>query len=107
MGALVKVNYKRLKAILALRIKKLDLFFLASKLGKLPLFDNFFLDLADFWDLDIFLVFNNFLYFSIDSLSLSTPSTSLAASTLSVINTYNDIVVFSIDINGVAILLKP
>ena len=84
-----------------------------SKLDKFPLFDDFFLDLADFqdldnfWDLDNFLVFNNFLFFSIDLLPPSIPSILLAASTSLVTNYYNDIIVFSIDISGTAILLKP
>ena len=43
----MKANHKWLKAVLALEIRKLT-FFLASKLGKFPLFNNFFLDLADF-----------------------------------------------------------
>ena len=47
----MKANYKQLKATLALEIKKLGLFFLASKLDKFSLFDNFFPNLADFWNL--------------------------------------------------------
>ena len=46
-------NHKRLKTTLALRVKKLSLLFLALKLGEFPFFDNF-LDLANFWDLDVF-----------------------------------------------------
>ena len=49
----MKANYKRLKAALALGVRKLGPLFLALKLGKFPLFDGF-LDLANFWDLDIF-----------------------------------------------------
>ena len=56
----MKANCKWLKAILMLEVKKLGPFFLMSKLGKFSLFDNFFPDLADFWDLDNFLVFDNF-----------------------------------------------
>ena len=47
-------NRKRLKADLASRVKKLGLAFVAPKLGKFPLFDKFFPDLADFRDLDVF-----------------------------------------------------
>ena len=46
--ALVKVNYNWLKAVLALEVKKLSLFFLVLKLGKFPLFANSFFDLANF-----------------------------------------------------------
>ena len=48
MKALIKANYKWLKAVLVLKIRKLGPFFLESKLGKFSLFDTFFLDLADF-----------------------------------------------------------
>ena len=54
----MKTNYKWLKADLVLGVKKLGPLFLASKLGKFPLFDSFFdflpldfLDLNNFWDL--------------------------------------------------------
>ena len=61
----MKANRKRLKAILALGVKKLKPAFLASKLGKLPLFDGF-LNLAkflpfEFPDLGNFRPFDNFL----------------------------------------------
>ena len=48
----MKVNYKQLKAILVLRVKKLDPIFIASKLDKFPLFDNF--SLFNFYNLDNF-----------------------------------------------------
>ena len=44
----MKANHKWLKAVLALKVRKLGPFFLASKLDKFPLFDNSFFDLADF-----------------------------------------------------------
>ena len=50
----MKTNRKWLKTILALGVKKLGPFFLVLKLGKSPLLDNFFLDLANFWDLNNF-----------------------------------------------------
>ena len=102
----MKANHKRLKAILASKVKKLSPFFLVLKLGKFSFFDDFFFDLADFWNLDNFQIFDNFLYFSINLSSFLTLSTSLIISTLSAINTYDNIVVFNIDINGAAILLK-
>ena len=128
----MKVNYKRLKADLVSGVRKLGPLFLALKLDKFLLFDSFFdfspldfpdlddfWDLADFWDLDIFwpsnlLVFGSTRFdLSLNPLllpptlstssaaSILTPSTSLAASTC------DDIVVFSIDVSGATILLKP
>ena len=95
-----------------------------SKLGKFPLFDGFFnfspldfldldnfQDLADFWlsDLSIF-GFTCFdpslnplpppISLTLSTASTLTPSTSLAAST------YDEIVMFSIDVSSAAILLK-
>ena len=58
--ASVKANCKRLKATLALEVGKLGPLFLALKLDEFPLFDNFFLDLAGFWDLNNFLPFKFF-----------------------------------------------
>ena len=115
---MVKVNRKRLKTVLTLGVRNFGPSSIALKLSKFPLFDDFFSDLADFWDLNNFLVFNNFQdldnfpvfdnfpFFLINSSPPSTPPTSLAASTSLATNTYNDKVVFSIDISGAAILLK-
>ena len=102
----MKANYKVLKAILALEIKKLGPFSFALKLGKFPLFDDSFFDLAGFWDLNNFLVFDNFLYFSINLSSPSTLPTLSAASILLVTNNCDNTHVFSIDVSCVAILLK-
>ena len=108
--ALVKTSRKQLKVVLASEVKKLGLTSLALKLGKFPLF-NGFLDLADFLpfefsDLDNFRHFDNFLHFSINSsLSLLLP-TLLAAKTSSATSTCDEIVVFSIDVSGMANLLK-
>ena len=96
----MKANCKRLKVVLVLEVKKLSPFFLMSKLGKFLLFVNF-------WDLDNFPVFDNFPHFSINLSQLSTPPTLLAASTLSMTNIYDDIIVYSIDVIDAAILLKP
>ena len=114
----MKAKRKWSKVTLASGVRKLSPFFLMSKLDKFPLFDNFFLDLAyfwdldnflifdNFWDLDNFLVFDNFPLFLIDSSPPSTPPTSLAANTLSAISTYNNTVIFSINISDAAILMK-
>ena len=104
--ALVKANHKWLKVALALRVKKLDLFSLVLKLGDFPVFDNFFPDLANFWDLNNFLIFN-FIDFSIDLQPSSIIPTSLVANILSDTSIYDNMVVFNIDISDVSILLKP
>ena len=44
----MKVNYKRLKVVLVLGVRNFGLVSIALKLSKFPLFNNFFLDLADF-----------------------------------------------------------
>ena len=123
IGALVNANHNRLKADLASVVKKLGPAFLASKLGKFPLFDDF-LDLADFLpsefpDLDNFWlsdlpVFGSTCFNPSLNLSPTPPTlpTSLAASTLVpstslAASTCDDMVVFSIDVSGAAILLKP
>ena len=113
----MKASRKRLKAVLALGVKKFGPASVASKLGEFLFFDEF-LDLADFLlfdfpdldnflDLDNFPVFDNFLYFLINSPPLSMPPTSSAISISLAASTYNDTVVFSIDVSSVAILLKP
>ena len=119
----MKANRKWLKIDLALGVRKLGPAFLASKLGKFPLFDSF-LDLADsllfeFLDLDNFRDLANFPVFGstrfnllFDSSPPPTSPNSLAASTLAssislVTITYNDMVGFSIDVSDAAILLKP
>ena len=100
-----------------LEVKKFNPFFLVLKLDKFLFFDNSFSDLADFqnldnflpfkflnldnfWFFDNFLTFNNFPHFLINLLLFSMPPTLLVAST------YNNTVVFIIDINSVTILLK-
>ena len=98
--------------------------FLVSKLGKFSLFDGFFdfspldfPDLDDFEDLANFWLSNLLVFDSIRfdlSLNLSPPPTSpillaastLAPSTLLGVSTCDDMVVFSIDISGAAILLN-
>ena len=121
----MKDNQKRLKADLALGVRKFGLLSLMSKLDEFPIFDNFFnfsplnfLDLDNFWDLDVFwpsdlpvFGFTRFDPSLNPSLLLPTSpilsvASTLAPSTLFAANTYDDIVVFSIDVSGMAILLK-
>ena len=107
----MKASHKRLKVILALGVRKLDPFSLILKLDEFPLFDDFFPDLADFWELDNFWSFNNFSIFSSMNFSIDLPPSSiipilLVANTLFVANTRDDTIVFNINVSGVAILLK-
>ena len=106
---MVKTNYKRLKADLALEVKKLGPASVALKLGEFPLFDEFFPDLADFWDLNVFWPFE-FLGFLASSSPLS-PTPNLMTSPLpfpiSGPDMSGDLFVFSIEVSGAAILLKP
>ena len=64
----MKANRKRLKADLALGVRKLGPDSVAPKFGGFLLFDEIFPNLADFWDLDVFWPFD----FS-DFLTCSTP----------------------------------
>ena len=117
--ALVKANYKWLKAVLAYRVRNFNLASILPKLGKLPLFDNFFLDLADFQDLDNFSLFKfpnldkfwlfNFLNFL--AIFLSRPISNLLTSlpptfSHSKNNFSSNIVIFSIKVSGAVILLN-
>ena len=117
--ALVKANYKQLKAVLVLRVRNFGLTSIALKLVRFLLFDNFFPDLADFRNLDNFLSFKfpdlnkfwffNFHDFLIIFLLLLIPNLLtllfLTSSRLEV-NFFNNIIIFSIKINRPAILLK-
>ena len=107
-----------LKIIPASMVRNFGPSSVALKLVEFPFFDDFFLDLAkfqdldvfslfDFLDLDNFRVFDNFPHFSIDSSLPLTLLTLLTASTSLAISTCDDTVVFSIDVNGADILLKP
>ena len=76
----MKANYKRLKTVLASGVRNFGLSSVALKLIEFPLFDNFFPDLAKFWDLDVFSLFdfpdlNNFRDLDVfpDFLACSTP----------------------------------
>ena len=78
------------------------------KLDKFSLFDNFFPDLADFWDLDNFLPFKFFDFLAIflpppipNLLIFSSPIFSHLRVDFS-----GGIIVFSIEVSRAAILLK-
>ena len=110
----MKANRKRLKTVLALAVRNIGLISIASKLIEFPLFNDFFPDLAKFQDLDVFMLFNfpdldNFLNFLVYSTLPPTPN-SLTSPLLifshSGINLFSSTVVFSIEVNEVAILLK-
>ena len=61
IGALAKANRKRLKADLALGVKKLGPLLIESKLGEFPLFGDFFdFSPLDFPDLNNFRDLANF-----------------------------------------------
>ena len=58
---MIKTSYKRLKIVLALKIKKFGPNFLALNSDEFPFINNFFSDLINFWDFDNF---SNFLVIS-------------------------------------------
>ena len=127
----MKANRKRLKADLALGVRKFGPVSLASKLGEFPLFGGFFdfspldfPDLDNFWDLADFWPFD-----FLDFLACSTPSPSnpsISSSPLFLLKAglllsflleadllpsflleAGLLVVFNIEVSGVTILLKP
>ena len=106
----MNASRKQLKVTLALRVRKLGPFFLVTKLGEFIIFDNFFLGLVNFWDLDKFWPFNfpDFLAISIQLLSL-TLNLTISPLPFFTLDPYilDDLVFFSIKINEVVILLKP
>ena len=118
----MKANRKRLKADLASGVRKLGPASVAPKLGEFPLFDEFFPDLADFWDLDVFWPFDfpDFLAYSTSPTNPSTspsPSFLPEAGLLSLFLLEADLlplfllgvgslIIFNIEMTGVAILLK-
>ena len=131
----MKASRKRLKVVLVSKIKNFGLAFIASKLVGFSLFDNFFLDLAKFQDLDIFSLFdfldlNHFLDFLVCSISFLLISNLLTLLLLLFFSKTgllllflekadllllfllgaslsNNLVIFSIKVNRAAILLKP
>ena len=58
IGASVKASHKQLKVVLVSGVRNFGPGFITLKFVEFPLFDAFFLDLAKFWDLDIFPLFN-------------------------------------------------
>ena len=111
--AFVKASHNRLKAALALRVRKLGPTFLALKLGEFPLFDGF-LDLAkflsfEFPNLNNFRSLDDFPDFLASSLPLS-PTLNLMTSSsplpTSGPDTSGDLVVFNIEVSRAAILLE-
>ena len=121
--ALVKASRKQLKVVIALEVRILGPAFVALKLSEFPLSDGFldlakflpfkFPDLDNFRDLTNFPVFGSTCFDPLFNLlsppilpfllvaSTLAPSISLAASIC------DDMVFFSVDISGTAILLKP
>ena len=123
-------SHKQLKAILALEVrKKLGSASVTPKLGEFPLFDEFFLNLADFWDLNNFLPFDFPDFLAYFTLSPPTPNLStlpllsffleaglllsflLKADLLLLFLLETDLlgnlVVFNIEMSRATILLKP
>ena len=76
---LVKASCKWLKAILASGVRNFGLTSIASKLVEFLLFDNFFLELVEFQDLDLFSLFDfpDFLACSIPFPPIPNPLTLL------------------------------
>ena len=125
----MKANRKQLKAVLVLGVRNFGPTFVALKLVEFPLFNNFFLDLAKFWDLDIFLLFDfpNFLAYSTPFPPIPNLLTSLLSSFLPKAGLLlsfllkadllplfllgaslsGNLIVFSIEVSTIAILLKP
>ena len=141
IGASVKANRKRLKAVLASEVRNFGPSSVTLEFVKFPLFDDLFLDLAKFRDLNVFSlfdfldldnfrdldVFSDFLAYFTPFLPTLTPLTSPSPSFLPEaglllsfllkadllplfllgVGSSGDSVVFSIEISGAAILLKP
>ena len=115
---MIKASHKWLKVVLKLGVRNLGLASITSKLDEFLLFDNFFLNLAKFWDLDVFLIFDilDFLACFILLLLISNLLTSLLLSFLpktsqlllflSRTSLSDNLVIFNIKVNRAIILLK-
>ena len=124
IGALVNTSYKRLKADLALGVRKLGPDSVTPKVGEFPLFDEIFLDLDNFQDLANFWPFDFSDFLAYSTLSPPNPSTSLLPSFLLEAGLLSSflleadllpsfllgaglLVVFNIEVSKSTILLKP
>ena len=111
---MLKACHKRLKAALALGVRKLGPVSLLLKLGEFLLFDSF-LDLAEFLPFEFpnlydFKPFENFPDFlASSSLPSPTPNSTISALSFptSGLDISDDPVVFSIEMSEVVILPKP
>ena len=108
IGASIKASHKRLKVVLASKVRNFGSAFIAPKLDEFSFFDNFFLDLADFRNLDNFLPFEflDFLVISLLPLTLNLSTLLSPTFSCSGVNFSSNIVVFSIEVSGATILLK-
>ena len=89
-------------------VKNFGLAFVAPKLSEFLLFDNSFLNLANFWDLDNFLPFEfpNFLAISLSSSILNLLTSPSPTPSYLGVNFSGGIIIFNIEVSKVAILLK-
>ena len=101
------------------RIRNFGLASIVLKLSKFPLFNNFFHDIVDFWDLDNFLpfkfldldkfwLFNFFNFLAIFSLPLipNLLTSSLPTPNHLRIDLFNSTIVFNIKISRAVIIVK-
>ena len=112
----MKANHKWLKDDLVSGLRKLGPDSVAPKLDGFPLFDEFFPDLADFWDLEKPLPFGFPDFLAYSTLSPPNLSTSLLPSFFSEVSLLllfmlgvrllGNPVVFKIEVSRVAIRLK-
>ena len=133
--ALIMTNHKRLKVILVSKVRNFDPSFVVLKLVEFSLFKNFFPDLAKFWNLNVFSLFdfpylNNFLDFLAYSILFSPTRNPLVSLLLSFFlktsllllfllkadlllsfvlraSLFSDLVVFSIEVSETTIWMKP
>ena len=102
--ALMKASRKQLKTVQTSGVRNFCPASIASKLVKFPLFNNFFLDLAKFRDLN---VFSDFLACSTPPTTPNSLTSPSSTPSYSKINLFGDTVVFSIKVSRAIILLKP
>ena len=129
IGASINANHKRLKAILALRIRNFGSSSVVLELVKFPLFDDFFPNLAEFRDLNVFSHFDFLDFLVCFTPFLPTPNLStlslpsfLSKTDLLLLFLHkadlllwfllgagllSDPIIFSIEVSSAIILLKP